>query len=407
MSKSLFIHVFCSDISVSFPVMTSGGQRLTVLSKSLMGLTTSVTTVNRVMPAGVVTTTTPATSGRPIMRVPPLSLPQGATAVQTQQQQIRCGFVTKNCQTSVEKNQIKETPKSEFYLPQIEEEKRQRRQSKLKTIANVNERRCAACPLYGEDLFDALRIDKPVRNCCWHGEGWLNCNNSQKNARTRREFFSRTEALAEAIKSTELIVEQLQEVFERFVVYVPAVRAPMPRFHVSHPPPHKLWAHQRLQIELQRELSPKLTLFHPVASAMSTQFPDPRLIQYDCGKLQSLDRLLRNLKTGSHRVLIFTQMTRMLDVLEAFLNFHGHIYLRLDGATKVDQRQVLMERFNGDKRIFCFILSTRSGGVGVNLTGADTVIFYDSDWNPTMDAQAQDRCHRIGQTRDVHIYRCG
>ena len=64
-----------------------------------------------------------------------------------------------------------------------------------------------------------------------------------------------------------------------------------------------------------------------------------------------------------------------------------------------------MERFNADRRIFCFILSTRSGGVGVNLTGADTVIFYDSDWNPTMDAQAQDRCHRIGQTRDVHIYR--
>lgn len=67
--------------------------------------------------------------------------------------------------------------------------------------------------------------------------------------------------------------------------------------------------------------------------------------------------------------------------------------------------QMLMERFNTDPRIFCFILSTRSGGVGVNLTGADTVIFYDSDWNPTMDAQAQDRCHRIGQTRDVNIYR--
>ena len=179
----------------------------------------------------------------------------------------------------------------------------------------------------------------------------------------------------------------------------------MPRFHVSHPPPHKLWKQQCLQFTLQREIAPKLAILHPVAGAMMTQFPDPRLIQYDCGKLQSLDRLLRNLKTGNHRVLIFTQMTRMLDVLEAFLNFHGHIYLRLDGTTKVDQRQVLMERFNGDKRIFCFILSTRSGGVGVNLTGADTVIFYDSDWNPTMDAQAQDRCHRIGQTRDVHIYR--
>lgn len=98
-------------------------------------------------------------------------------------------------------------------------------------------------------------------------------------------------------------------------------------------------------------------------------------------------------------------MTKMLDVLEAFLNYHGHIYLRLDGTTKVEQRQLLMERFNEDKRIFVFILSTRSGGVGINLTGADTVIFYDSDWNPTCDAQAQDRCHRIGQTRDVHIYR--
>lgn len=64
-----------------------------------------------------------------------------------------------------------------------------------------------------------------------------------------------------------------------------------------------------------------------------------------------------------------------------------------------------MDRFNRDERIFCFILSTRSGGLGINLTGADTVVFYDSDWNPTMDAQAQDRCHRIGQTRDVHIYR--
>lgn len=123
------------------------------------------------------------------------------------------------------------------------------------------------------------------------------------------------------------------------------------------------------------------------------------------GKLQVLDILLQRLKTELHRVLIFTQMTKMLNILEAFLNYHGHRYLRLDGTTKVEQRQFLMDRFNADKRIFVFILSTRSGGIGVNLTGADTVIFYDSDWNPTMDAQAQDRCHRIGQTRDVHIYR--
>ncbi|XP_076654085.1 domino helicase isoform X2 [Halictus rubicundus] len=393
---------------VSFPVISPSGQRLTVLSKSLMGLTTSAGTVNKVV--GGVVTTSSGTSGRPVMRVPPLNVTGSQAAQpstgngQSPQQSIRCGIVTRHAQKESEKAQIKERPKSEFYLPQLEEERKQRRQAKLRLLTNINERRCAACPLYGEDLFMALRIGKPSTACRWHN-GWVHCATTKENVRTRRQFFSRTEALAEAINSTEQIVEELKEVFERFVVHVPAVCAPTPRFHVSHPPPHKLFAQKRMQMALQRHLSPKFALFHPVASAMMTQFPDPRLIQYDCGKLQSLDRLLRKLKSDNHRVLIFTQMTRMLDVLEAFLNFHGHIYLRLDGTTRVDQRQVLMERFNGDKRIFCFILSTRSGGVGVNLTGADTVIFYDSDWNPTMDAQAQDRCHRIGQTRDVHIYR--
>jgi hypothetical protein len=113
---------------------------------------------------------------------------------------------------------------------------------------------------------------------------------------------------------------------------------------------------------------------------------------------------LRKLKAEGHRALIFTQMTKMLDVFEVFLNLHGHTYLRLDGATKVEKRQQMMEWFNSDPKVFLFILSTRAGGLGVNLVGADTVIFYDSDWNPAMDQQAQDRCHRIGQTREVHIY---
>ncbi|ROT37089.1 hypothetical protein SODALDRAFT_334159 [Sodiomyces alkalinus F11] len=145
--------------------------------------------------------------------------------------------------------------------------------------------------------------------------------------------------------------------------------------------------------------------WHEARMRLSIQFPDKRLLQYDCGKLQALDRLLRKLQAGGHRALIFTQMTKVLDILEQFLNIHGHKYLRLDGATKVEQRQILTDRFNNDPRVLCFILSTRSGGLGINLTGADTVIFYDQDWNPAMDKQCQDRCHRIGQTRDVHIYR--
>ncbi|KAL8723203.1 MAG: hypothetical protein Q9225_000469 [Loekoesia sp. 1 TL-2023] len=145
--------------------------------------------------------------------------------------------------------------------------------------------------------------------------------------------------------------------------------------------------------------------FHEARMRLSIAFPDKRLLQYDCGKLQRLDALLRELQSGGHRALIFTQMTRVLDILEQFLNIHGHRYLRLDGSTKIEQRQILMERFNNDPRILVFILSSRSGGLGINLTGADSVIFYDLDWNPAMDKQCQDRCHRIGQTRDVHIYR--
>lgn len=98
-------------------------------------------------------------------------------------------------------------------------------------------------------------------------------------------------------------------------------------------------------------------------------------------------------------------MTRMLDVLEAFLNLHGYTYVRLDGSVGVENRQKMVDRFNLDPKIFCFISSTRCGGIGINLTGADCVIFYDTDWNPAMDKQAQDRSHRIGQTKTVHIYR--
>lgn len=148
-----------------------------------------------------------------------------------------------------------------------------------------------------------------------------------------------------------------------------------------------------------------LTPFHPVQLQQTLSYPNKKLVQYDCGKLQTLATLLRNLKRNKHKCLIFTQMTKMLDILEVFLNLNSFSYLRLDGSTSIEDRQQLMDRFNLDEKIFCFILSTRSGGLGINLVGADTVIFYDTDWNPTVDAQAQDRAHRIGQLKEVNIYR--
>ena len=175
----------------------------------------------------------------------------------------------------------------------------------------------------------------------------------------------------------------------------------------------KLISSQKSEDEARTDLGKRMKepiqkAIDPLYDAMIRQrihFPDRKLVQYDSGKLQTLAKLLRERKRGGHKCLIFTQMSKMLDILEIFLNLNGFTYVRLDGSTGVDKRQKLMDRFNSDDKLFCFILSTRSGGLGINLTGADTVVFYDSDWNPAMDAQAQDRAHRIGQTREVHIYR--
>ena len=157
----------------------------------------------------------------------------------------------------------------------------------------------------------------------------------------------------------------------------------------------------------------------------------------NCGKLTVLDKLLKKLGEGGHRVLIFVTMTRILDILEDYCYYRKYEHCRLDGSTSTTEREAMMaeyaeitvylssrrglliisarftydgghfpHRYNrpGSSK-FIFMLSTRAGGLGINLTSADTVILYDSDWNPQMDLQAQDRAHRIGQTRPVTVYR--
>lgn len=123
------------------------------------------------------------------------------------------------------------------------------------------------------------------------------------------------------------------------------------------------------------------------------------------GKFELLDRLLPKLQRTGHRVLLFSQMTRLLDILEIYLNFQGFKYLRLDGGTKGEDRGSLLAKFNApDSPYFLFLLSTRAGGLGLNLQTADTVILFDSDWNPQMDQQAEDRAHRIGQKKEVRVF---
>jgi SNF2 family DNA or RNA helicase len=117
-----------------------------------------------------------------------------------------------------------------------------------------------------------------------------------------------------------------------------------------------------------------------------------------CGKLQLLDKLLPALRKDGHKVLIFSQMTKVLDILQDYCWLRSFGFCRLDGGVSYEDREAQIASFDQDPDKFIFLLSTRAGGLGINLTAADTCIIYDSDWNPQADLQAQDRCHRIGQT---------
>lgn len=124
------------------------------------------------------------------------------------------------------------------------------------------------------------------------------------------------------------------------------------------------------------------------------------------GKFELLDRILPKLKTTGHRVLVFCQMTQCMTIIEDYLSWRAFQYLRLDGMTKAEDRGELLKKFNdANSEYFIFLLSTRAGGLGLNLQSADTVIIFDSDWNPHQDLQAQDRAHRIGQRNEVRVLR--
>ncbi|KAG7208704.1 hypothetical protein KM043_014907 [Ampulex compressa] len=131
----------------------------------------------------------------------------------------------------------------------------------------------------------------------------------------------------------------------------------------------------------------------------------PQELIPEAGKLKQLDLLLPQLKEKGHRVLIFSQFTMVLDILEEYMSIRGQKFLRMDGSTPVTERQSLIDEYTEDESIFIFLLSTRAGGLGINLTAADTVIIHDIDFNPYNDKQAEDRCHRVGQKRPVSIIR--
>ncbi|KAJ3002428.1 ATP-dependent helicase fft2 [Thoreauomyces humboldtii] len=125
----------------------------------------------------------------------------------------------------------------------------------------------------------------------------------------------------------------------------------------------------------------------------------------DAGKVETLKPMILAMRERGDRILLFSQFVMMLDILEAVMDTMGVKYLRMDGQTNVGDRQTIIDQYNEDPDVTVFLLSTKAGGFGINLTSANVVIIYDMDFNPHNDAQAEDRAHRVGQTRDVTVWK--
>lgn len=226
-----------------------------------------------------------------------------------------------------------------------------------KHIAYINRVRCSARPVYGREKLDCVQA--MIQSVAPSDNSW----------RALSRGWDRGTTIPNMVKSYEQRAEAMRPIIDHFVFATPLVVT-------LDLPSIALRPVEKPVVALKSDL--KFDTLHPAAVKLQIAFPDPSLLQFDCGKLQELDVLLKERKKGGHRALIFTQMTRVLDILEIFLNFHGYRYLRLDGSTKIEDRQKITQRFNVDTRILAFISSSRSGGVGINLTGADTVRIVNS-----------------------------
>lgn len=206
----------------------------------------------------------------------------------------------------------------------------------------LNKLRCNRIPVYGGECLSVVK-QMSTSIIPLTGSG------------TRSNYMDNVDRVNVTIKSYSARAEETSDLLRIFAFATPpALALDLPRIALAG----SIDIIQQQPLEFDQPL-------HAAAVKLQIAFPEPSLLQYDCGKLQKLASLLREKKAGGHRVLIFTQMTKILDILETFLNFHGYLYLRLDGATKIEDRQYITERFNADSRVFCFISSSRSGGVGI------------------------------------------
>ncbi|XP_026547566.1 E1A-binding protein p400-like, partial [Notechis scutatus] len=290
------------------------------------------------------------------------------------------------------------------YSQESFEEKNRLLKERLDRIFSCNERRCSRAPVYGKDLRRICSLagnpnttpQFSARTSKWSWAGFVNCGLSKDHRDPLRGLTWQLEQQQQSLRDT----------INRALCVLPAAVAAPSSLHVARLPAAYSHRMKLLRHNLKEKVLPYLNQLRQLTvPRLLLPFPDLRLIQYDAGKLEALAVLLQKLKSEGRRVLILSQMMLMLDILEWFLNFHFLTYVRIDECANQEERQELMKTFNRDKRLFCAILSSHSRSTGVNLVEADTVVFYDNDLNPVMEAKAQEWCDRIGRCKDIHIYR--
>ncbi|XP_069612170.1 E1A-binding protein p400-like isoform X3 [Ranitomeya imitator] len=338
------------------------------------------------------------------------SMPQGTNVTRNQPQVGASHVNTVSSAVTPRANQttLETVPKSaSAALPNAQEstEDRQRLlRERLDRVFGCNERRCGKAPVYGSDLLSLFTL-KPadllshILDTQWNWTGSVNCAVSSKFPEKSSDL------LRHLILSPEEQKVALEPVIKRTVCVVPAVIVPPPFLTVPHPPPRYTHNMKMLSLRLRAYAAPYMLVLRERTSPYCVQSPDLRLIQGDSGKLEALSILLHKLKSEGRRVLIFSQMLLMLDILETFLDFNSFTFLRIDENANYEQSQDLMKSFNRDARIFCMVLSTHIRSLGVHHVEADTIIFYDSDLNPVMDGKTQAWCDLIGRAKDIHVYR--
>uniref|UniRef100_A0A3P8Q1H3 E1A binding protein p400 n=1 Tax=Astatotilapia calliptera TaxID=8154 RepID=A0A3P8Q1H3_ASTCA len=338
--------------------------------------------------------------GSMVMQTMPQAVPASSAsatpAVSTAQQAV-------STNTNATSAPIKPPPAAHAGSQESSEEKTQLMKERLSRLFEANEQRCSRRVLYGSDLLQACTLGSEPGHSALTAGGW-SWVGRESCIRAQRTCVATTSALKSSLHSVDDCLEAASSLFKRLVCMVPPAVASAPHLYAADPPVPFRLEQKSLRRRLQEASLPHSADIH-LASTHLFCCPDLQLMQMDSGKLEALAILLQKLKSESRRVLIFTQMLKMLDILEAFLDYRQLTYVRIDESFSCDERQENMKKFNRNRQVFCSILTNRCCSAVGTVFDADTIIFYDTDLNPSMDARTQEWCDKIGRSKDIHIYR--